>query len=174
MISKDAAIMFRLTPMEAHDYILVRMGMSFISNDQACSNAQEEIPTFDFDAVSQSSHQQFENILNRIRVDTTDVSNDTLKLFYSSVYPWRDIDIVISHLNFATELYRRESPLGYHGTNIRFILLYLGYLSFHTSIIQCLYSRSTKSNDTKSNRHLPIRRLSSRVSVHPISIINIE
>jgi putative alpha-1,2-mannosidase len=61
--------------------------MSFISPSQACSNAEQEIPTYDFEAVSQSSVSQFETILNRIRVDPTHVSNDTLTLFYSSVSP---------------------------------------------------------------------------------------
>ena len=85
MNSRDAAVLLRLHPLAAGDHILVRMGMSFISPDQACSNAAEEIPTFDFEGVSDSSVSQFESLLNRIRVDTTNVSEDTLILFYSSV-----------------------------------------------------------------------------------------
>jgi len=85
MASRDAAVMIRLNPLAAGEHILVRIGMSFISPNQACSNAAEEIPTFDFDAVSRSSVSQFESLLNRLRVDTTDVPEDILKLFYSSV-----------------------------------------------------------------------------------------
>ena len=85
MASRDAAVMIRLNPLAAREHILVRMGMSFISPDQACSNAAEEIPTFDFDAVARSSVSQFESLLNRIRVDSTGVPEDTLTLFYSSV-----------------------------------------------------------------------------------------
>lgn len=80
-----ASVMLRFTPFDAGEVAFVRMGMSFISPDQACSNAEEEIPTFDFDAVSQSSISEFENILNRIRVNNTDVSDETMTLFYSSV-----------------------------------------------------------------------------------------
>jgi hypothetical protein len=83
--SKNPAVMLKLTPLAAGEEVLVRMGMSFISPDQACSNAQEEVPDFDFEKVSKSSVSQFENLLNRIRVDTTDVANETLTLFYSSV-----------------------------------------------------------------------------------------
>jgi putative alpha-1,2-mannosidase len=81
----DAAVLLQLTPLAANGQIFVRMGMSFISTDQACSNAEAEIPDFDFDAVSQSSVSQFEVILNRIRVDSANVTDDVLSLFYSSV-----------------------------------------------------------------------------------------
>lgn len=86
----DAAVMLRFSRLAAGQQLLVRMGMSFISPNQACSNAEEEIPTFDFQAVSQSSISQFETILNRIRVDATNVPSDTLTLFYSSVFPLKD------------------------------------------------------------------------------------
>ena len=82
--------MLRFNRLVAGEQILVRMGMSFISPDQACSNAEEEIPSFDFEDVSQSSVSQFETLLNRIRVDSTDVTDDMLVLFYSSVLPLKN------------------------------------------------------------------------------------
>jgi len=85
MFWDDAAVLLQLSPLATNEQILVRMGMSFISTDQACSNAEAEIPAFDFDAVSQSSISNFEGILNRIRVDITNVTDDVLSLFYSSV-----------------------------------------------------------------------------------------
>jgi putative alpha-1,2-mannosidase len=84
---KDGAVVLRLSEMAAGESLLVRMGLSFISSEKACSNAEEEIPTFDFAAVSQSANSQFEDLLNRIRVNTTNVTEDTLILFYSSVHP---------------------------------------------------------------------------------------
>ena len=133
--------MLRFNRLAAGEQILVRMGMSFISPDQACSNADEEIPTFDFEDVSQSSISQFETLLNRIRVESTNVTNDTLILFYSSVRSLKSYaDIVISNFNITTELYRRKSSLGYERAYIRFILLYLGYFSIFPSIIQYLRS----------------------------------
>jgi putative alpha-1,2-mannosidase len=83
--SKNPAVMLRFTPLAASEEVLVRMGTSFISHEQACSNAEEEIPDFEFDSVSESSVSQFETLLNRIRVDTTNVTDETLTLFYSSV-----------------------------------------------------------------------------------------
>lgn len=84
--SKDAAVLFRLSPLSKDEHIVVRVGMSFVSNDQACSNAEAEIPTFDFEGVSQSTISQFDTLLNRIRVDSINVPDETLTLFYSSLY----------------------------------------------------------------------------------------
>lgn len=89
--SKDPAVLLRMSPMAAGEEILVRMGMSFISSQQACANAEEEIPDYNMTRVASSSVAQFEDILNRIRVNTTHVSDDTVKLFYSSVYLSDDV-----------------------------------------------------------------------------------
>jgi putative alpha-1,2-mannosidase len=83
--NEDAAVSMRYNSLEAGEEILVRVGLSFIEPERACLNAAEEIPTFDFDAVSSSAVSQFDDLLNRIRVDTSNVSTDSLILFYSSV-----------------------------------------------------------------------------------------
>lgn len=85
--SKKPAVLLRLSAMAAEDEIYIRMGMSFISSQQACANAEEEIPDFNLETVAASSVAQFEDILNRIRVNITSVDDDTIKLFYSSVHP---------------------------------------------------------------------------------------
>ncbi|KAF5364126.1 hypothetical protein D9756_000963 [Leucocoprinus leucothites] len=66
--------------------ILARVGVSLISSDQACANAEEEIPDFDFDKVHSDARAQWNDLLGRVQVDTTGVSMDTVKLFYSSLY----------------------------------------------------------------------------------------
>jgi putative alpha-1,2-mannosidase len=82
---RDTTIALRFAPMAEGEEMLVRVGMSFISSSQACSNAETEIPTYDFRSVVHSSQSQFSSLLNRIRVSTTSVPSDTLALFYSSV-----------------------------------------------------------------------------------------
>jgi hypothetical protein len=136
MFWDDAAVLLQLTPLAENEQILVRMGMSFISADQACSNAEAEIPDFDFDVVFQSSVSQFEGILNRIRVDSTNVTDDVLSLFYSSVSTPTvliSVVIVISHINISSELHGRESALGNKWNHIRFLLLYVGYIPIYPS-----------------------------------------
>jgi hypothetical protein len=89
-----------------------------MSTAQACTNAETEIPDFDFDQVANSSRSQHDTYLNRIRVDHTGVSETYIKLFYSSVFREGGVDIVISYLDISTELYGGKSTLGYGGTYV--------------------------------------------------------
>ena len=66
--------------------ILARVGMSFISTDQACRNAEDEIPDFDFERVRKAAWDEWNELLGRIQVGTEGVDEDTIELFYSSVY----------------------------------------------------------------------------------------
>ncbi|KAF8797553.1 hypothetical protein BYT27DRAFT_7228919 [Phlegmacium glaucopus] len=66
--------------------ILVRVGVSFISSAQACANAEEEIPNFDFDSVHAANRAQWNELLGRIQVDATGIPLETVQLFYSSLY----------------------------------------------------------------------------------------
>lgn len=72
--------------MQGTTSILVRAGISFVSTEQACANAEEEIPTFDFDGVQAAARAEWNELLSRIQVDPTGVDNDTVSLLYSSLY----------------------------------------------------------------------------------------
>ncbi|KAJ7214338.1 glycosyl hydrolase family 92-domain-containing protein [Mycena pura] len=66
--------------------ILARVGISFVSTAQACSNAEEEIADWDFARVVSDSEDQWRDILSRVQVDTENVDDDTVTLLYSSLY----------------------------------------------------------------------------------------
>lgn len=66
--------------------ILARAGVSFISADQACSNAEAEIPTFDFRQTHQAAEEAWTQKLSVIRLDADGVSSDFLTSFYSGMY----------------------------------------------------------------------------------------
>lgn len=66
--------------------ILARVGVSFISSEQACANAEDEIPDFDFERVRSASRAQWNELLGRVQVDTTNVDPEIVDLFYSSFY----------------------------------------------------------------------------------------
>ncbi|KAJ7135659.1 glycoside hydrolase family 92 protein [Mycena epipterygia] len=66
--------------------ILARVGVSFISTAQACSNAEAEIGDWDFARVVADSEDQWRDILSRVQVDTDNVDDDTVTLLYSSLY----------------------------------------------------------------------------------------
>lgn len=66
--------------------VLVRVGVSLISQDQACTNAEEEIPAFDFAGVQKTSFDTWDELLGRIKVGTQGVNSEIVELFYSSFY----------------------------------------------------------------------------------------
>ncbi|CAG8576155.1 3656_t:CDS:2, partial [Dentiscutata heterogama] len=61
-----------------------RVGISFMSVDQACKNAQEEIPNWDFDLTREKAVEAWEVELEKIQV--TDGTDDLKKIFYSNLY----------------------------------------------------------------------------------------
>ncbi|KAF9229643.1 glycoside hydrolase family 92 protein [Gyrodon lividus] len=66
--------------------ILARVGVSFLSSDQACYNAESEIPNFDFDGTWTTARNAWNDLLSRIQVDTQGIDSEIVDLFYSSLY----------------------------------------------------------------------------------------
>ncbi|KAK1755840.1 glycoside hydrolase [Echria macrotheca] len=66
--------------------ILVRMATSFISVARACSNAEEEIPDFDFTRVYDAAEAAWREKLRPIRVSTKGVNSSVVTNFYSGIY----------------------------------------------------------------------------------------
>lgn len=65
--------------------ILARFGVSFKSADQACANAEEEVPSWDWDTVQAASVEKWEDVLNRIEIDVENEDPTIAQLLYSSV-----------------------------------------------------------------------------------------
>ena len=68
------------------DEILARVGLSFISVDQACDNAEREIPDFDFERVHETAREQWRRKLGAVEVDATGVSEELQTTFWSGLY----------------------------------------------------------------------------------------
>lgn len=66
--------------------ILARVGVSLISSDQACSSAEKEIPSFDFDATHTAAETEWRNKISPIVVNRNGVNDSMLKNFYSGIY----------------------------------------------------------------------------------------
>ena len=69
---------------QSETVILARIGISFISTDQACANAESEIPDFDFDSTVTASQSLWSDLLERVNVDTEGVDDEVVQLLYSS------------------------------------------------------------------------------------------
>ncbi|KAJ6598444.1 glycosyl hydrolase family 92-domain-containing protein [Mycena vulgaris] len=66
--------------------VLARFGVSFHNADQACANAEEEVPDWDWDKVQGASAGAWEDVLSRVTVDTTTEDATVVDLLYSSLY----------------------------------------------------------------------------------------
>jgi putative alpha-1,2-mannosidase len=71
---------------EADASVLARVGVSFISEAQACSNAESEIPDFDFDATHSAAVTLWQEKLSPIRVSREGINDTMLTNFYSGIY----------------------------------------------------------------------------------------
>ena len=66
--------------------ILARVGVSFVSVDQACSNAETEIPNFDFNGTLSAAEAVWKQKLDVIQIDAGGVDEELLETFWSGVY----------------------------------------------------------------------------------------
>lgn len=73
-------------PPDHDDQILVRVGVSYISVDKACQNAESEIAEFDFDGIKEAAEEAWRTKLSAVSVDETGVSADFLTTFWSGLY----------------------------------------------------------------------------------------
>ncbi|KAI1848938.1 hypothetical protein JX266_005366 [Neoarthrinium moseri] len=70
----------------AKNRITARVGLSFISVDQACRNAEEEIPFFEFDRTLKDAEKAWAEKLSVIEVDHSGLDVDLLQTFWSGLY----------------------------------------------------------------------------------------
>ncbi|KAK3682470.1 glycosyl hydrolase family 92-domain-containing protein [Podospora appendiculata] len=66
--------------------IYARVGLSFISVDKACENAEDEIPDFGFERVEAEARQAWTEKLSVIDIDAADVSEELQTTFWSGLY----------------------------------------------------------------------------------------
>ncbi|KYG41857.1 glycoside hydrolase family 92 protein [Acidomyces richmondensis BFW] len=73
-------------PSNSSNQILVRVGVSFIGFDKACSNAENEIPTFDFNAILSAATETWTDQLASISLQAFTGENP----LWSSSEPYYD------------------------------------------------------------------------------------
>ncbi|KAI0085083.1 glycoside hydrolase family 92 protein [Irpex rosettiformis] len=77
-----ALFSFKNTPQE----ILLRVGISFRSTDQACSNAETEVGSSSFDEVVAQSKALWNEKLSKIEIDVANTPENVTEMLYSSLY----------------------------------------------------------------------------------------
>ncbi|KAF9261279.1 hypothetical protein L218DRAFT_1046753 [Marasmius fiardii PR-910] len=67
--------------------VLARFGVSFLSSDAACQNAEQEVPDWSWSKVEQASEAKWEDVLSRVELPAIEKENkDVVTLLYSSLY----------------------------------------------------------------------------------------
>ncbi|KIM96232.1 glycoside hydrolase family 92 protein [Oidiodendron maius Zn] len=76
----------RFEPSNTDTTILVRVGLSFISSNQACRNAESEIPEFEFDWVRRAAEAEWQKKFSVVTIDSEGVDTDLTTIFWSGFY----------------------------------------------------------------------------------------
>ncbi|KAG5934177.1 hypothetical protein E4U59_006366 [Claviceps monticola] len=66
--------------------IKARVGLSFISMDKACRNAEQEIPDFDFEKVRAAAEKVWQEKLKPVQINNVGVSEALQRTFWSGLY----------------------------------------------------------------------------------------
>lgn len=66
--------------------ITLRLGVSFVSAEQACANLEEEVGGRSFDEIHAQSKALWNDKLGRIEVDLANTEANITEMLYSSVY----------------------------------------------------------------------------------------
>jgi putative alpha-1,2-mannosidase len=82
VVESGALFSFAGTPTEVN----IRVGVSFVSGDQACTNAASEIGTATFDEIQAQSKSLWNERLSRIEIDVPRTPPNVTELLYSSLY----------------------------------------------------------------------------------------
>ncbi|KAK7718241.1 hypothetical protein SLS57_006117 [Botryosphaeria dothidea] len=103
--------------------IVARVGMSFISTEKACQNAESEIPDYDFEAVHTAAEDAWREKLEVVSIDPTGVNQSLQKTFWSGLYR-----TMISPQDYTGESYLWESDEPYYDS---FYCIWDSYRSIH-------------------------------------------
>lgn len=64
----------------------IRVGVSFVSTEQACQNAETEIGDSSFEVVRDQAKAAWQEKLSRVELDVANTPPNVTEMFYSSFY----------------------------------------------------------------------------------------
>jgi putative alpha-1,2-mannosidase len=66
--------------------IIIRVGISFISTNQACANAESEVGSSSFETIVNQSKALWNEKLSKIEIDIANTPPNVTEMLYSSLY----------------------------------------------------------------------------------------
>jgi putative alpha-1,2-mannosidase len=82
----SAGTFVRFASVSADDAISARVGVSFMSVEQACSNGEKEQPDFDFEQTRAAAESAWRKKMDVITIDAEGASTELQKVFWSGAY----------------------------------------------------------------------------------------
>lgn len=79
--------------------VILRVGISFVSTDQACANAEEEIGTSSFEEIQKASKALWQEKLSKIEIDVVNTLPNVTEMLYSSLYRASLTPVGVNHRN---------------------------------------------------------------------------
>jgi putative alpha-1,2-mannosidase len=64
----------------------IRVGVSFVSTDQACANAESEVGSSSFEDIQAQAKALWNEKLSKIEIDVPNTPENVTELLYSSLY----------------------------------------------------------------------------------------
>ncbi|KAG6900776.1 hypothetical protein C0993_002200 [Termitomyces sp. T159_Od127] len=95
--------------------IILRVGVSFVSTEQACANAENEVGDATFEQIHANAKTQWQEMLNKVEIDIANTPENITELLYSSLYraSLTPVCIVQSHeLQSVTDRYAQNNATG--------------------------------------------------------------
>ncbi|KAF7194324.1 putative secreted glycosidase [Pseudocercospora fuligena] len=96
----------RLADVDSKDHIYVRVGLSWLSVERACENAETEIPDWSFNRILEQAQKAWRAKFKPITIDSTGVDRSHLRNFWSGVY----------RAFLSPQDYTGENQLGWNST----------------------------------------------------------
>lgn len=125
-LAKGESIRVDTADLKLHFYLptstrplLVKVGLSAVSPDQAEKNLQAELPHWDFDRVHQASRDRWADKLEAVRIETADTT--ILRNFYTAMYhahiaPYNYQDVDGQYRGMDKAIHRNSDPSEGHYT----------------------------------------------------------
>ena len=109
---QDSIVVFTYEPDSTP--LLIKTGLSAVSEDNARENLHKEIPGWDFNAVVRQADEAWEKQLSRVQIKTDD--EDARTIFYTALYHGADLQVHEGQFtNYTTfslwDTYRAAHPL---------------------------------------------------------------
>ena len=123
--------------------VSARVGLSFLSSEKACANAESEIPGFNFVGTHSGAVKLWTKMLSPIRVAREGINSSILTNFYSGIY----------RTMVNPQDYTNENPL-WNSTQPYFDSFYW-YLSPLPPPAVCLSLLTTIAYGTRSDPNSP-------------------